>query len=611
MDDDERLALLERFEPVLRFTHGELFWPQSVDEYVRGSRLVAPRRERAHRRSSPASRTVVERGELDLDVLARVGREHPTDALWLERVDRPLTGGEVRRWRKEGREQGRPRFPSTSRYWAVGILSRLLGTLAGLSLLVRGSTPSGFVAAADVAYRQCPSAERPCYYGRVVEADGWLVVQYWYFYAMNDWRTTFGGVNDHEGDWEQVTVFVRPDRTPAWVVFSAHDTTGDDLRRRWDDPDLELVGEHPVVYVGAGSHAGAYLPGDYAVGTAVALPGWLDATRRAVRRFLPWRDRERDDESFVSMPSVDFHRGDGRVVGAGSDEAWTPHLLTPDSGWALDYRGLWGLDTGDPFGGERAPAGPRFERSGRERDAWAEPVAWAGLAAVAPDDATRLASLAVTREVLAARLADLDVEVADATAVLRGAHDARVTGRGAAPRTGRESLPVARDLDGGEARARARADGLRDERAAVRRELEAVVTAAANPPRAVGPHDHLSHRALPLDESAARSNLLLRLWAPVSIAVVLTFVGVMLVLERLDWKIALIALAAVIVVEAVLRGRVLEIVGNLVVLLLAVVAVVAVVVVAAGHVQLVAGIVVLILAAVVAAQAVAELSRGS
>ena len=27
---------------------------------------------------------------------------------------------------------------------------------------------------------------------------------------MNDWRSTFGGVNDHEADWEQVTVF-RPD----------------------------------------------------------------------------------------------------------------------------------------------------------------------------------------------------------------------------------------------------------------------------------------------------------------------------------------------------------------------------------------------------------------
>src|SRR5262245_35042746 len=25
---------------------------------------------------------------------------------------------------------------------------------------------------------------------------------------MNDWRSTFSGVNDHEGDWEQITLFL-------------------------------------------------------------------------------------------------------------------------------------------------------------------------------------------------------------------------------------------------------------------------------------------------------------------------------------------------------------------------------------------------------------------
>ena len=38
------------------------------------------------------------------------------------------------------------------------------------------------------------------------------------------------------------------------AVFSAHDEVGDDLRRRWDDPDLTLVdGDHPVVFAGIGS----------------------------------------------------------------------------------------------------------------------------------------------------------------------------------------------------------------------------------------------------------------------------------------------------------------------------------------------------------------------
>jgi hypothetical protein len=84
---------------------------------------------------------------------------------------------------------------------------------------------------------------------------------------MNDWRSTFGGVNDHEGDWEQVTLFLTESDAAekpelAWVAFSAHDEVGDDLRRRVDDPDVHLIdGTHPVVNAGAGSHSGAYLPG--------------------------------------------------------------------------------------------------------------------------------------------------------------------------------------------------------------------------------------------------------------------------------------------------------------------------------------------------------------
>ena len=44
--------------------------------------------------------------------------------------------------------------------------------------------------------------------------------------ACNDWRTTFHGVNDHEADWEMVSVYLAPgpdgsDR-PAWVAPAVH-----------------------------------------------------------------------------------------------------------------------------------------------------------------------------------------------------------------------------------------------------------------------------------------------------------------------------------------------------------------------------------------------------
>ena len=82
---------------------------------------------------------------------------------------------------------------------------------------------------------------------------------------MNDWRTTFNGVNDHEADWEASTVYLAEtsDGPEARVDRRRPRTTtsGDDLRRRWDDPDLRLVGDHPVVFVGAGSHSGAVIAG--------------------------------------------------------------------------------------------------------------------------------------------------------------------------------------------------------------------------------------------------------------------------------------------------------------------------------------------------------------
>ena len=48
------------------------------------------------------------------------------------------------------------------------------------------------------------------------------------------------------------------------------------------------------------------------------------------------------------------------------------------------YRGLWGLDTHDPIGGERAPAGPKYDRDGSVRQSWYDPVGWAGLDKVFP-----------------------------------------------------------------------------------------------------------------------------------------------------------------------------------------------------------------------------------
>jgi hypothetical protein len=52
--------------------------------------------------------------------------------------------------------------------------------------------------------------------------------------------------------------------------------------------------------------------------------------------------------------------------------------------WVENYRGLWGIDTRDPFGGERAPSGPKYNRDGSIRATWYDPVGWSGLDKVTP-----------------------------------------------------------------------------------------------------------------------------------------------------------------------------------------------------------------------------------
>ena len=178
---------------------------------------------------------------------------------------------------------------------------------------------------------------------------------------------------------------------PAWFCAAAHDEKGDDLRRRWDDPRLEAIDGHPVVYPGAGSHAIYLERGEYIMRLPFPgernLRGPLDLLRRIWRDTLDQPDP--GDLSgrvrrAMSVPFVDYARGDGVSVGPGADHDWTPIPISDADPWVDGYRGLWGLDTGDRFAGERAPAGPKYTRTGTVRQAWLDPLGFSGLAKVAP-----------------------------------------------------------------------------------------------------------------------------------------------------------------------------------------------------------------------------------
>jgi hypothetical protein len=555
----EDFWLLRRYEPVLRFTQGELFLPMPVEDYLEKCslwRLTGP--GRAWGRGAAAEQLCAP-GELTPGRLAQIAAPSGGD-LSLRFVERSLGRSEFRGWR---RDADRPRLAAgSSRFAAVGLLARFIDAVMRMSLLLRGRVPGGTAAAAEQNYRAHADPRDCPYYGRVTRDRGFVALQYWFFYAMNDWRSTFGGVNDHEADWEQVTVFLPdppdPSSRPAWIAFSSHDEVGDDLRRRLDDPDIEWRDTHPVVFVGAGSHSGAYLPGDYLVTVEPPVLGrLLAALRRLGRLLLPWT-RAHAGTAF-GIPFIDYRRGDGPGVGPGETKNWRPVLVDDETPWVRDYRGLWGLDTGDPFGGERAPAGPRYERGGSVRFCWSDPVGWAGLDKEAP-------SPAAEQQAVQDRISDLDAQLAAAADELEARGDelrrARV-GIRAQGSNGIGMYPAALEASVEQARAR---------RQALAHEREALAYALAHGLPREEPHAHLRHRALPNVDPLRTRTRVLRVWSAVSASFLLAGLAVV-ILGHLGALLPAVGGLALVVLcaEAFARGHL----GQFVTGLLAVAVVVA------------------------------------
>ena len=181
--------------------------------------------------------------------------------------------------------------PGLGRLARGGLLPRIVDALFSLSFFMRGRVPAASAAAAELDYfHMRAQREVFTYYGRVVRQNHWTVLQYWFFYCYNNWRSGFGGVNDHESDWEMISVYLYEDNghlVPEWVAYASHDFHGDDLRRRWDDAgQLNLEDGHPVVYAGAGSHASYFQKGEYQAEVDLDLPGWLDAPPQDLEHVL-------------------------------------------------------------------------------------------------------------------------------------------------------------------------------------------------------------------------------------------------------------------------------------------------------------------------------------
>jgi len=187
--------------------------------------------------------------------------------------------------------------------------------------------------------RRLSEGEAPAVYAHVAgdpSHPGELALQYWLFYAYNDWN------NLHEGDWEMIQlVFEAEDAAaalevePTRVGYSQHEGAE---QADWGEDKLEIVdGTHPVVHPAAGSHANFYEEGLYLGSSAEQGVGCDD----------------------TSGPTVDLRP---TVVTIPSD----PDAAQDAYPW-IDYQGRWGELQRAFFNG---PTGPNLKTQ------WTEPITW-------------------------------------------------------------------------------------------------------------------------------------------------------------------------------------------------------------------------------------------
>jgi hypothetical protein len=252
------------------------------------------------------------------------------------------------------------------------------------------------------------------------------------------------------------------------------------------------------------------------------------------------------------VPFIDYARGDGYVIGAGGDAEWTRILISDDTPWVDGYRGLFGLDTYDRFGGERAPAGPKYGRAGTVRQSWNDPLGFGGLDKTAPpfrqpeELRRRIDQLTASRAEVAADIEqrsaaipglDLETRALAANGSMEALHRARAADLAAAE----SELAGLRRKDA----------GLVDSILALREELRRVEAGDFGGPRA-----HLKHDHHPVPAELTRYGRAVEVWSAVSVAVLLVAVVGLIFFANTTWLVGLaVGVIGYVLIESAFRRR--------------------------------------------------------
>jgi hypothetical protein len=192
--------------------------------------------------------------------------------------------------------------------------------------------------------RRLTKGKEPTVYAHVATDPahpGKLALQYWIFYAYNDWN------NLHEGDWEMVQLVFDADDAraalatkPTEIGYSQHEGAE---RAGWDSEKLEREDDtHPVVHPAAGSHANFFDEGLHLGSSAEQGVGCDDTTGptydlRPVVLTIP----NDPAEARARYPWIDFQGRWGELQRAFFNGPTGPNLKTQWTEpitWSEDWR---------------------------------------------------------------------------------------------------------------------------------------------------------------------------------------------------------------------------------------------------------------------------------
>jgi hypothetical protein len=341
--------LIRKFEPVMLFSRDEegekgkdeYFFPMAARDFVHGSGLWD--------RDKPGWRCLP--GHTRLNTLASLQNSKRYYLTYSIGPQDSLTG----HWSAN-------RYPNWMELSGMQLSSNQVQTPVAepqlhLRFLPISKEVKGYYRRAKEKYKKVKDRNRPVYHYRVHwrnwQGSRFCVLQYWFLYAWSDWKL-HGGLNLHEGDWEMIVVFLRRSARnsldPYAVAYSHHhNLPSGPYVVRWDNykkvnhhglrqcTGPARLGDHPLVFVGCGSHA--------------SYP-----------------------KSGLHQLRLDYALGNGQIIvpdgyAAEDHMTWVKPIRIDDKHWNTKFGGLWGA-----LFGTDGPVGPAHQRR-----KWKTPAEWAGL----------------------------------------------------------------------------------------------------------------------------------------------------------------------------------------------------------------------------------------